>query len=102
MSLPVAAALIFSPSVWIVEGTLFFLLAFLGLILPGSTTLALDMERKNSGNASALLGFLMFVFGGLLSPLTGIGNMLYSTGIIIVACCVGTWFFTYKATLSAR
>lgn len=102
MSLPVAAALIFSPSVWIVEGTLFFLLAFLGLILPGSTTLALDMERKNSGNASALLGFLMFVFGGLLSPLTGIGNMLYSTGIIIVACCVGTWFFTYKATSSAR
>ena len=89
MSLPVAAALI-------------FILAFLGLILPGSTTLALDMERKNSGNASALLGFLMFVFGGLLSPLTGIGNMLYSTGIIIVACCVGTWFFTYKATSSAR
>lgn len=34
MSLPVAAALIFSPSVWIVEGTLFFLLAFLGLIFP--------------------------------------------------------------------
>ena len=31
MSLPVAAALIFSPSVWIVEGTLFFLLAFLGI-----------------------------------------------------------------------
>ncbi|MEI3465965.1 MAG: hypothetical protein V8R07_09085 [Bacteroides fragilis] len=36
------------------------------------------MERKNSGNASALLGFLMFVFGGLLSPLTGIGKILYS------------------------
>lgn len=94
MSLPVAAALIFSPSVWFVEALLFFFLLFLGLILPSSTTLALDLQRENSGNASALLGFLMFLFGGVLSPLTGIGNMLYSTSIIIVACSIGAWICT--------
>mgnify|MGYP003234587449 FL=1 len=62
MSLFVAAALFFSTSVWPVEVSLFVFMLFLGVILPSSTTLALDLERKNSGNASALLGFLMFLF----------------------------------------
>lgn len=97
MSLLVALTLIFSTSVVLVEIILFFFLIFLGLILPSSTTLALDMERTNSGNASALLGFLMFLFGGVLSPLTGLGNMLYSTSIIIVACCAGAWICTRPA-----
>ena len=98
MSLFVAAALFFSTSVWPVELSLFVFMLFLGIILPSSTTLALDLERKNSGNASALLGFLMFLFGGVLSPLTGLGNMLYTTGIIIIACCIGTCFFNHIAT----
>jgi len=98
MSLFVAAALFFSTSVWPVELSLFVFMLCLGIILPSSTTLALDLERKNSGNASALLGFLMFLFGGVLSPLTGLGNMLYTTGIIIVACCIGTWFCNHIAT----
>lgn len=97
MSLFVAAALIFGTSVWWVEVSLFVFMLFLGVILPGSTTLALDLERKNSGNASALLGFLMFLFGGILSPLTGLGNMLYTTGIIIVVCCIGTWLCNHLA-----
>lgn len=97
MSLFVAAALIFGTSVWWVEVSLFVFMLFLGVILPGSTTLALDLERKNSGNASALLGFLMFLFGGILSPLTGLGDMLYTTGIIIVACCIGTWLCNHLA-----
>lgn len=96
MSLFVAATLIFATSVWWVEVSLFVFMLFLGVILPSSTTLALDLERKNSGNASALLGFLMFLFGGILSPLTGLGNMLYTTGIIIVACCIGTWLCNHK------
>lgn len=91
MSLIVTLVFLFSTSVLLVEIILFFFLIFLGLILPSSTTLALDLERENSGNASALLGFLMFLFGGILSPLTGLGNMLYSTSIIIVVCCVGAW-----------
>ena len=102
MSLFVAAALFFSTSVWPVEVSLFVFMLFLGVILPSSTTLALDLERKNSGNASALLGFLMFLFGGVLSPLTGLGNMLYTTGIIIVACCIGTWFLQSYCNLAYR
>lgn len=83
---------------WIVECALFILLFFLGLILPSSTTLALDMERHNSGIASALLGFLMFFFGGILSPMTGIGNMLYTTGGIIIVCSMAAWYCDRKAS----
>lgn len=97
MSLFVAAAFVFGSSAWAVEASLFVFLIFLGLILPSSTTLALDLERENSGNTSALLGFLMFLFGGVLSPLTGLGNMLYTTSIIIVACCAGAWLCNHAA-----
>ena len=91
VSLLVAMSLTLSAPVWYAELSLFILMLFLGLILPSSTTLALDLERDNSGSASALLGFLIFLFGGILSPLTGLGNMLYTTSAIIIACCAGTW-----------
>lgn len=92
----VAAALVFG-SVWMVEAVLLVLLFFLGLILPSSTTLALELEQLNSGKASAVLGFLMFFFGGVLSPLTGLGNMLYTTALIIVACCIAAWWTERRA-----
>lgn len=97
VSLIVAFTLISNANVIIVESVLFLFLSFLGLILPSSTALALDEERDNSGNASALLGFLTFLFGGVISPLTGLGNMLYTTGIIIIVCCLGVWRCTRKA-----
>lgn len=73
-----------------VEVVLFFFLIFLGMILPTSTTLALELERENSGNASAVLGFVTFFFGGVFSPLAGLGNMIYSTSAIIIVCCICT------------
>lgn len=97
-SLVVAAALCLCSEFWMVEVTLFMFLLFLGLILPSSTTLALNMERHNSGTASALLGFLMFFFGGILSPMTGLGNMLYTTSGIIVVCSLATWYCNRKAS----
>lgn len=86
VSLLAAGVLMGNAHVAIVEICLFIFLLFLGLILPSSTTQALDQERGNSGNASAVLGFLIFLFGGILSLLTGLGNILYTTGIIIVVC----------------
>lgn len=90
MSLIVAVLLIGNLSVWTVEVALFVLLVCLGMILPTSTTLALEPVRENSGNASAILGFLTFFVGGVCSPLAGLGNMLVSTSVIIVICAVCT------------
>lgn len=98
LSLLVAGVLISGASVMVVETSLFVFLFFLGLILPSSTMLALDLERENSGNASAVLGFLMFLFGGVLSPLTGLGDMLQTTSLIMVLCCVAALVCTLLTT----
>ena len=98
LSLLVAGVLISGVSVMVVEISLFVFLFFLGLILPSSTMLALDLERENSGNASAVLGFLMFLFGGIFSPLTGLGNMLQTTSLIIVLCSVAALLCTLLTT----
>lgn len=98
LSLLVAGVLISGASVMVVEASLFVFLFFLGLILPSSTMLALDLERENSGNASAVLGFLMFLFGGVLSPLTGLGDMLQTTSLIMVLCCVAALVCTLLTT----
>lgn len=90
MSLIVAVLLIGNLSVWAVEAALFVLLVCLGMILPTSTTLALEPVRENSGNASAILGFLTFFVGGVCLPLAGLGNMLVSTSVIIVICAICT------------
>lgn len=90
MSLIVAVLLIGNLSVWAVEAALFVLLVCLGMILPTSTSLALEPVRENSGNASAILGFLTFFVGGVCSPLAGLGNMLVSTSVIIVICAICT------------
>lgn len=90
MSLVVAVMLIGSCPVWCVEAALLLMLFCLGMILPTSTTLALEPVRENSGNASAILGFLTFLVGGICSPLAGLGNMLISTSALIVFCALCT------------
>nr|WP_321436711.1 multidrug effflux MFS transporter [uncultured Bacteroides sp.] len=96
MSIITVMALCISSSIIVIEITFFCLLFFLGMILPTSTTLALDLERQNSGNASAIIGFLTFVSGGIISPLTGLGNILYSTSVIILFCCIFILLCTRK------
>ena len=68
-------------SFWIYEVLLLGLLSMLGLTFTASNTLAMDSERENAGVASALLGALGFAFGGVVSPLVGLGNIMISTGV---------------------
>ena len=56
------------------EAVLFVLLFSMGLTFTASTTLAMDCERANSGTASALFGAAGFAFGGIVSPLVGLGD----------------------------
>jgi DHA1 family bicyclomycin/chloramphenicol resistance-like MFS transporter len=53
---------------------LFVLVGSIGMVSPNSSSLAMAEHAKSAGSASALLGVLQFVFGGLASPLVGLGG----------------------------
>lgn len=82
------AALSLGCSFWVYELLLLAVLFMMGMTFTTSTALAMECERTNAGTASALLGAVSFSFGGIVSPLVGIGNILVSTGIIFVICSV--------------
>ena len=64
----------------------FLLLLFMGFILPTASSLAMNEGREYAGSASAVLGFCPFFLGGVVSPLVGLGDIFYSTSIVILAC----------------
>lgn len=82
---------------WIYEVLLFVLLFMMGMTFTSSTTLAMDSERRKAGAASALLGAVCFTFGGIVSPLVGLGNILLTTGIIFVLCATCSLWFGWRA-----
>lgn len=83
---------------WAYEFFIVGILFSLGFCFTSSTTLAMDRGRKYAGSASALLGAVSFAFGGMVSPLVGIGNPLKATGIVFVACAAGSLVCTYVAS----
>lgn len=90
MALATAIVLTQGGSVWLLEASFFLLMVMLGTIMPASTTLALEPLREYSGSASAALGFLSFLVGGICSPLVGMGDMAVSTAAVIALCSLFT------------
>lgn len=82
---------------WMTESLLFVQMIALGIILPTSSALALDLERKNNGSASAILGFLPFLAGSIVSPLVGLGNILGATAICVFVSCLLALVFSMLA-----
>ena len=78
------AALSQGCSFWIYETLVFALLSMAGITFTASNTLAMECERENAGVASALLGTAGFAVGGIMSPLVGLGNILFSTGMLFI------------------
>ena len=82
------AVLIIQPHWLFVEIGFFTMLLLMGVAFPAISSLAMESERQYAGSASALLGFAPFFLGGVVSPLVGIGNIFYSTALVILACGV--------------
>lgn len=100
-SLVLAVCLVGGWSVVTIEIGFLVLLFCVGMVLPTSTSLALALERKNSGNASAMLGFFQFTFAGLVAPLVGLGEVSVATSwVIVIASCAtcGLVVFLLMAT----
>jgi DHA1 family bicyclomycin/chloramphenicol resistance-like MFS transporter len=53
---------------------LVFVVSSMGMVTPNAASLALAGQPHRAGSASALMGMLQFVIGGLATPLVGIGT----------------------------
>lgn len=87
-SVALLGVLLAGANVWIFESLLFVMLFMMGLSFTSSTSLAMSAVRSQAGTGSALLGACCFLFGSLVSPLVGLGNILVSTGITFVFCAL--------------
>ena len=86
LSIIVCIAMILNCNFWIYEGLLITLLFMMGFSFTSTIALAMECEREHAGAASALLGAVGFGFGGLVSPLVGLGDTMVTTGIVFMAC----------------
>lgn len=87
--------LFFLNNFWAYELTMLPIVFSLGMIFTVGNTLAMNEGRSNAGGASALLGLTGYLFGAIVAPLVGIGNIMHSTAIVFVALAVITLAFAY-------
>lgn len=83
------------------EAMLFPMLFCVGLLTPVAITRALRVVTEHRGMAAALLGAVPFFLGGIVAPLTGIGDMLRSMSLLILLCsavCAALWIVSRRWT----
>lgn len=76
----------FSGTFIIYETATWLMLFSMGFVFTGATTMAMDEGRQYIGVASATVGALGFLAGGIVSPLVGIGTTLITCPIVCVIC----------------
>ncbi len=73
---------------------LFLVVSSVGLINTASFALAMADQAKSAGSASALIGVMTFLFGGIVAPLVGLGgeHTAVPMGIVIACADLGALF----------
>lgn len=66
-------------NVWVYDALNIPMLFCLGMIFTVGNTLAMNEGRQYAGDASALIGLASYLFGAVVSPLVGLGDILHST-----------------------
>jgi len=71
--------------------SLFVMVSAIGMVLPTSTALALANYPERAGTASALLGLLQYLVGGLAAPLVGLGgeDTAVPLGVVAASASLG-------------
>ncbi len=80
---------------------LFLAVGSVGVVAAAGTSLALQRYARSAGSASALLGVLSYIIGGLVSPLVGLWgeDTAWPMAVIILAAeslAVGSALFTLR------
>lgn len=71
---------------WGYEILAFCTLFSVGILFPSTTTLAMSEGKSMIGWASAIVGATGFFFGGVVTPLAGLGSIQRSTYIVLIVC----------------
>ncbi|MDE6156431.1 MAG: multidrug effflux MFS transporter [Eubacterium sp.] len=71
---------------WGYEILVFIMLFSVGMVFTSSTTLAMTEGKSKIGWASAIVGAAGFLFGGIVTPLVGLGTIRISTYMVMTAC----------------
>ncbi|SDK05348.1 MFS transporter, DHA1 family, bicyclomycin/chloramphenicol resistance protein [Paenibacillus sp. OK060] len=66
---------------------LFLVVSSVGLVNTASFSLAMANQEKSAGSASALIGVMTFLFGGIVAPLVGLGGEGTAVPMGIVIAC---------------
>lgn len=90
-----AMVLFFVHDFWAYEVGLLPFIFSMGMIFTVGNTLAMNEGRSNAGAASAILGIGGYIFGGIVSPLVGLGNILHSTAIVFLVMASLTLICSY-------
>ena len=91
-----ACALNLHWGVYFVEAGFFAMSLSLDFIFPTVSRQAMSAERKNTGTASALVGFFPFFIGAICSPLVGIGDIFIATSIVLLISSTLTALVYFK------
>jgi len=80
---------------------LFFVVSSVGIVSSTSFALAMQNQAQAAGSASALLGLLSFISGGIVAPLVGLGGdgTAVPMGIVIAAADIAAvlcYFFMIR------
>ena len=84
-------------NVWVYEAMNLPMLLCLGMLFTVGNTLAMNEGRDCAGDASALIGLAGYLFGAVVSPLVGLGDIVHSTGIAIISLSAITLLFTHMS-----
>jgi len=96
LSLSLLASIVFLTMILFKAGLIFILVPLfifvscIGIIMTTSFTLAIQSQGKVAGSASALLGFVGFVFGAIVAPIVGMGGSTTAVpmGMVMVVSAI--------------
>lgn len=92
-----AVCIYFIDSIWVFESLILPMLFFSGLVFTSANTLAMTEGHVDAGSASALLGLGGYLFGCIVSPLAGLGNILVSSAACLSVCALICLWFARQA-----
>ncbi len=90
-----AAGMFLINNFWCYELLLLPMLFSLGMIFTVGNTLAMNEGRSNAGSASGLLGVFGYIFGAVVSPLVGMGDILHSSALVYTALAAIVLLFAF-------